>query len=459
MRSLPPAVGRLVYRAALTVRGETAVHRLLPEARRFAAMPARELEAMQSRRLAELVDLALRESPFYAEHWKGKSLDRGDRPLGERLRALPTVSKRDLQANAGRMITRSHGRANWKTTGGSTATPVRVLKTAEGIAREMAASWAHLELHGVGMGDPSVRFWSIPLRPKAMVRGRLADLAMNRLRFSAFAFDDAAMRAHWERALAFKPRWLYGYATMLDRFAEWIEASGNDGRRLGLALVVPTSEALYDDMRERLVRVFGCPVMNEYGCGEVGPIAYGCAQGMLHVVGGNLVAEVLDERGNPVAAGETGEIVITDLTNDAMPLVRYRMGDMAERGGDCACGRPGPTLARILGRTFDVVHTPNGRRWNGWEVHYLLSTLQFELGTFQQFQVVQDGPDTLDIRLVAEQPLPAATQSHITEYVRTHLDGMRANVHRVEKVERAPSGKLMVVRNDWARREGAPAAS
>src|SRR5689334_2585309 len=313
----------------------------------------------------------------------------------------------------------------------------------------MAASWAHLTNVGVRIGDPSVRFWSIPLRTRAKMRGRLADLAMNRLRFSAFSFDDEHMSNVWTQCMRFRPRWIYGYSSMIDHFARWIEETQRDGRELGLVAVVPTSEPLYDEMRARLERVFGCSVMNEYGCGEVGPIAYSCRAGQLHIVVENLVVEVLRADGTPAGLGDTGEIVLTDLTNRAMPLIRYRMGDIAEVGEPCTCGQQSPTLRRVTGRAYDVVHTPNGRRWNGWQVHYMLSTLQMELGGYRQYQVVQDGPDTLDVRLVTDEPIRPDTERRIASYIAEQLDGMRARVRRVEAVERSASGKLRVVRNDW----------
>jgi len=79
----------------------------------------------------------------------------------------------------------------------------------------------------------------------------------------------------------------------------------------------------------------------------------------------------------------------------------------------------------------------------------MLSTLQMELGGYRQYQVVQDGPDTLDVRLVADEPIRADTERRITSYIAEQLDGMRARVRRVDAVERAASGKLRVVRNDW----------
>lgn len=439
----------VIYRAATLARGEGAVFRYLEEMRRVQHLPAEELERRQDRRLAELLVLAARSSPFHRGRW-GVLPPIHDGNAREVLRTLPLLAKNDLQQNRDEMCCVPRpGRTTDKTTGGSTAQPVRVTKTSDGLAREMAASWMALEWSGIRMGDRAVRFWGTPLTRKRRIRFALADLAMNRIRLSAFDLDDEDLARYWERCLRFRPTWFYGYASLIDLFAEYVEQRGLDGRRLGLRAVVPTSEPLSERQRERIRRVFGAPIQNEYGCGEVGAIAYECGEGSLHVMTETVLVEVLTPDGREAEPGETGELVVTDLTNHAMPLVRYQVGDFAVQGGPCACGRPFPTLREIRGRIHDVVYTPTGRRWHGEKLDYLMVSLYGEVGGFRQYQVVQDGPDSLEVRLVTDGEVSPELEQRIAAYVRDRLDGMRTRVRRVDRVERAPSGKLRVVRNDW----------
>lgn len=445
----------VVYRAATLARGEGSVFRYLEEMRRVQRLPPDELLRRQDERLARLLTVVGRSSPFYRERWG----EIGDVPADgarERLRGLPLVAKTDLQLHREEMLCDPlPGRTTDKTTGGSTAQPVRVTKTSDGIAREMAASWMALEWFGIRMGDRAVRFWGTPLTRKRRVRFALADLAMNRIRLSAFDLDEEDLSRYWERCLRFRPRWFYGYASLIHLFAEYVERRGLDGRRLGLRAVVPTSEPLTERQRERIQRVFGAPIQNEYGCGEVGAIAYECGSGSLHVMSENVLVEVITPEGRPAEPGETGEVIVTDLTNFAMPLVRYRVGDFAVQGGPCTCGRPFPALREVWGRIHDVVYTPTGRRWHGEKLDYLMVQLHAETGAFRQYQVVQDGPDTLEVRLVTDGELSPEFEERIRTYVHDRLDGMRARIRRVEQIERAPSGKLRVVRNDWLAASGA----
>lgn len=438
----------LIHAPALRWRGEHATWPLIGEKVALERVPSVELERRIAGRLVRLMTHAAG-IQFYRETWNRRQSITVNNAF-ELLGALPFVSKRDLQERATTM--RAAGIAEQvvsKSTGGSTAEPVTVWKNAAGMAEERAATWAALSWTGIEPSDRVARFWSTPMNAAGHRRFRIADLVVNRIRLSAFEMDDQALRHHWERCLRFRPAWLYGYTSMIDLFAAWIEERGEDGRALPLRAVVPTSEPLYQAQRERIARVFGCPVQNEYGCGEVGAIAYECERGQLHVMADNVVCEVLGSDGTAARQGEVGDIVITDLTNFAMPLIRYRLGDRAEVGESCECGRTFPTLRRIIGRTYDEVFTPSGRRWNGWQMHYFLSTLMGEMGGFRQYQVVQDGPDTLDVRIVSDTEIPAAVIGAIQSFVLDQLDGMHARVRRVDSVERSASGKLRVVRNDW----------
>ena len=271
---------------------------------------------------------------------------------------------------------------------------------------------------------------------------------MNRIRLSAFDLDDRDLACYYQRIRSFQPAWFYGYATLIDLLASWIEEHGRDGRGLGLRSIVPTSEPLSAAQRERITRVFGAPIQNEYGCGEVGAIAYECEKGALHIMTDSVAVEVLGDDGSPVVPGETGEVVVTDLNNYAMPLIRYRLGDRAVRGGECACGRPYPTLDRIVGRVHDVVYTPLGRRWHGEKIDYLMLSIHQELFPFRRYQVVQKQPDLLEVRFVSDAPIPPVARQRIADYVRDRLDGMRVDIRRVQTIERSASGKLRLVCNE-----------
>lgn len=448
MSSAPGLYARTVYQAALFLRGETGVFSRLDELRRLESASPEEIRERQRTRLSRVLDRAA-DVPFHRRRWgDNTSLDGGD--VVGRLRSLPFLEKSHLQEHREELISEETGRTATKRTGGSTAEPVEVLKSSSGMAVERAVSWLGYGWYGVQPGSKVARFWGTPLTAAGRLKFRLADLAMRRIRFSAFELEPEDLDEYWRRCVRFGPEWLYGYTSILDLFAQHVEERGWDGGALDLRSIVCTSEPLDELQRARLEEVFDAPVQNEYGCGETGAIAYSCEEGRLHVMTESVLVEVLDEDGRPVDAGESGEVVVTDLNNFAMPLVRYRLRDYATRGPRrCGCGRPWPTLEKVWGRAYDVLYTPEGRRWHGEKMKYLLVELHEQYGGFDQFQIVQVSPDTLDVRLVTDRPIDDEVRRRIQTYADDRLDGMKAEVRSVDAVERESSGKLRVVRNDW----------
>ena len=437
---------RAIFHAATWLRGESQWNQHLDAFSRLERAGAGEVTADQTRRLDRLLTFATERVQQY-QGIPRVSAESVDEPR-LLLSPFPLLEKRTIQQTPELVHGDLRARTIVKSTGGSTGEPVKLLKTADGVALERAASWLGLGWFGIRVGDPAVRFWGTPLTASRRLRFRLSDLAMNRIRLSAFDIEEADLERYYQRIQRFQPAWFYGYASLIDLMAEWIEETGRDGARLGLRAIVPTSEPLSAAQRDRITRVFGAPVQNEYGCGEVGAMAYECEQGMLHVMTSSVLVEVLNEDGSPTAPGHTGEVVVTDLNNYAMPLIRYRMGDRAVPGRPCPCGRPYPTLERVVGRIHDVVFTPLGRRWHGEKIDYLMSSIHQEVFPFQRYQVVQKEPDLLEVRLVADAPIPEAASARISAYVRERLDGMRTEVRRVDRIERSVSGKLRLVRND-----------
>jgi len=173
-------------------------------------------------------------------------------------------------------------------------------------------------------------------------------------------------------------------------FARYLDQRGLKAYRP--CSIVTSAEGLEPDERALVERVFGCPVFNRYGCREVSVLASECpAHTGLHVMAEGLLVEIETPQG-PAGPGEMGSILITDLLNDGMPLVRYRIGDLGSWApGECPCGRGLPTLERIWGRAYDFVGTPDGRRYHGEFFMYLFEDLRRANAGVQGFQVTQDG--------------------------------------------------------------------
>lgn len=439
-----------IYPAVLAFRGELQTYPLLRRMRAEQWSAPKDLRERQRESLAAALSHARNHSAWYADRL-GPVTDGDPEQV---LRAAPILTKRDLQDSGERIrCSRSGWRVHAKTTGGSTGQPVTVYKDARAIAAERAASWMGYGWYGVEIGDRGARFWGSP--PPGSARWRrfvLADLAMNRTRFSAFGVSETDFEDYWRRCLEFRPRYLYGYVSMIESFARHVRSRGYDGRRLNLKTVISTSEILTKPQRDVIGQTFASPVCDEYGCGEVGPIAYECNHGMLHEMAMNLFVELLDTDGREVEPGQEGEVVVTDLRNRAMPLLRYRLEDRAIRGRACPCGRGLPAIESVRGREYDFVHTPDGRRFHGEYFMYLIEDLReagFDIG---RFRVMQESRDRVQLQLAARS---SGLEDRIRNRLQPDLKDMRIDVAFVDEVSLSSSGKLRIIesRVDRADRE------
>ena len=250
---------------------------------------------------------------------------------------------------------------------------------------------------------------------------------------------DAIADPHLAAAVAaFEPDCITGMASAVARLADEAEANGH---RLRPRFVVAGGELLTETLRARIATL-GAPIHDVYGSNELNLIAWQCPKGAgaYHVVDDALVVEVLGANDRPVAAGEWGEVVATSLLSHAMPLIRYRLGDVAVRGPDrCPCGAPVSTLLAIRGRTFDAFPLADGSSLHPWDV---LHAIDDQLGWVRHCQLVQVARGAIELRVVPMAPVPAAAVASMESAARAALHGRVAfDVRLVAAIEPEASGK------------------
>jgi len=198
----------------------------------------------------------------------------------------------------------------------------------------------------------------------------------------------------------FQPNIIIVHAGVLMGFvAEW--------ERKGFTLpelkhVKNVGDTVHDTLRERLRAISGLEIEDNYSCSEVGSIAIQCpVSGLFHIMHENLIVEILNADDTPTPQGEIGRVVVTDLYNSAAPMIRYDLGDHAEVGPECTCGRHGPTLKRILGRDRGLFTRADGTRFWPQAHQYKMSKFVKLL----QWQIVQHAIDDIEYRMVTLEPV------------------------------------------------------
>jgi phenylacetate-CoA ligase len=177
-----------------------------------------------------------------------------------------------------------------------------------------------------------------------------------------------------------------------------------------------------------------------YSANELGYLALQCPEHEhYHVQAEGVLLEVLGEDNRPCATGEIGRVVVTSLHNFAMPLLRYDIGDYAEAGPPCPCGRGLPVLSRIVGRTRNMLTLASGERY--WP-NFGLRGLTDELPILQH-QIVQKAFDRIEARLVTERGLTVEEEGRLRAQLLSRLPaGFRADIVYCEAIARGEGGKF-----------------
>jgi len=234
------------------------------------------------------------------------------------------------------------------------------------------------------------------------------------------------------------PTYLLTFATNLEALAR---------RALDLGVRLPAlrearaiSEMLPPGVRALVRKAWGVPLVDIYSSQEVGYIALQCPEHEhYHAQSENAVVELLRDDGTPCAPGETGRVVLTTLHNFAMPLLRYEIGDYAEAGEPCACGRGLPVIRRVMGRVRNMVRLPDGARH--WPSLGMLSAMPE--GLIRQFQCVQRTLEHIEVRLVAARALSAEEETRLRAGMREKLGHpFDLAIVYCEKLERGNGGKF-----------------
>ena len=226
-----------------------------------------------------------------------------------------------------------------------------------------------------------------------------------------------------------------GYPSALVRFSIELGALGLDGRRLGWEVIICTAEMLSDEDREALGSAFGARVVDSYGCAEAGVDGFECEAGGMHIPIESVVVERL------TGAGGNSELLLTDLHNRMQPLIRYRVGDLAEaaESGPCRCGRAHPRLGRLTGRVSDSLTLADGRGLNPHLLTYVFkSRARRDVVREYQFRQLED--ERLEVWIVPGAGWSSAHAAALSRDLLLRL-GCDVPIRRTDQLLRTGRGK------------------
>lgn len=413
--------------------------------------PLEKLLSVQRRRIRSIVAHAYRYVPFYRDEMQKAGLRPQQFHTAEDLERLPLLTKEALLAAPERFRS-SHPAAMSGLTLQSSGTSGQAVH----IAHDKAALFLALA-HGhrqriamapflgrttgykeAGFARPGAV--SVQLRHFYEAHSwtpRRVDLARTYLSASAPFSENLA------KLNEFHPEVVRGYGSYLGPFFRWVHEQRAELRRP--KVIVYGADRMTDADRTLIEQEMGIHVWSSYQATEALRIAFQCElrQGF-HISLDQVAVRVIDQHGNRVEPGGTGELILSNITNRATVLLNFRLGDMVTLGKTpCPCGRTLPTIDRIEGRQEDSVRMPDGSI-----VHSLaiLGTLQPIPGV-RQVQLVQEDLRTFLLRVVCSPNAGWPAVSGRVEMALYQLLGRDANLRvlHVDRIPAEPGGKVRAV--------------
>jgi len=425
---------------ALPTSGGAAVLALLYQFEQSQWLSFERLRSLQLRQLQALLRHAFATVPYYRN--LGNAIFDAATPLTpERFNRLPVLTRRELQEQfevlRSDSVPAGHGGIRESQSSGSTGTPVRTLKTRlSGLFWNAITlrdhAWHRRDLRGRlatirhGIPDGEFDHWG-----QATI-GLIADgpAAVLGVR------DSAQVQLRWLEQQ--QPDYLMTYPSIAAELAKLTLAG--EGHLPRLREVRTLGESLTPEVRALCREAWQVPVTDAYSAEEVGYIALQCPlHEHYHAQAEDVLVEILDEHDQPCAPGQLGRVVVTSLHNFALPLIRYELGDYAEVGEPCPCGRGLPVLRRIAGRVRNMLVTAAGEHY--WPAFGTRSFTKF--APIRQCQLAQTAYDLIEARLVTATALSAQQEEGLRGLILSRLPpGFRVKFAYFDRIERSAGGKF-----------------
>lgn len=419
-------------------------------------------DTLKQRQLAQAIQLiryAEENTEFYKTHFRAAELDVTKVSTWEGWKRVPIVTRSQLQ-QAGdswrsKCVPQDHGELYQHFTSGSTGKPLHSLSTSLTHLMKCATilrqhQWAGRDTKKRAAFINEVS-WSGA--EKFRISNNWEEATKNILNTGETACIDIKTTVVDQVDIIndFKPSYLIGYPSVIKSIATYCREKG-----IGfdfLEQVGTFGEVLEQDCRDLVFNTWGIDIFDNYSAKEIGPIAIQCPENAhYHIQSEFVLVEILDEKGNEVKEGEIGRVVLTSLHNFAAPIIRYEIGDYAEKGKSCSCERSLPVLNRILGRQRNMLTYPDGSQcWPSLGESKFAELMHKGLPVVKQFQLKQIDSHTLEVNVVLDRPYSEEEELQVKRFLHEELGEHWSIVFCYpNSIQRGANGKYEDVMNLYA---------
>jgi phenylacetate-CoA ligase len=359
---------------------------------------------------------------------------------------IPLMTKEIIRSNQKSLISSDYTNRKffYNTSGGSTGEPVKLMqdKVYEKWGRA-TTFYYYRDILGIDWYEvKKINLWGSLqeiVTNNLGIKSKIGHWINNIVFLNSFRMTERDMEQYIRVINSYKPELIHGYAGSLHELSKF--AIQNHLPLHSPKYIISAAETLRDEMRADIEEAFGTKVYNYYGSREVSHLAGECTRGLMHTFSFWNYLEVLDENNQPVKEGEEGKVVVTNLFNYSMPLIRYEIGDLAIRGPDqCTCGNILPTLKTVSGRTSDPFILEDGTIIYG----SFFNQLFFFKNWVHSFQIIQEDYKKIKIVVVLQDVINPQEQTTIEENIRLVMGNDCAiSWEIVDEIPKTTSGKYL----------------
>ena len=399
----------------------------------------------QEQKLRYIIKIAYDNVPYYRKLFKNNHLKPSDIRYIEDLNKIPVLEKETVKKFGDEFVSKNIERKDLvaELTGGTTGTPLVIYYTKDAIKYIFALGEARFKhWAGVKSGDKLASFLHgvdafVPISQTKPPFWRW-NKAYNQLLFSVFHMNENNLKYYVKKYNEFQPKIIQGYTSAIDIFAKYILKYKI--KVFAPKAILVSSETLFDIQRKNIEKAFNSKVYNGYSGAENVALITECEKGRLHI---NPECSIVEFK-KIMGTENKYEIIGTNLYNFAMPLLRYRTGDIVTLTNEtkCPCGRNFPLIKSIEGRTDDMLMTPEGDYIGSASM-----SVVFELvNNIQEVQIIQNKMDEIIVKVVKLENFNKYDLNLLKDRLKERLGNkVSIKVVFVNQIKRTRAGKFKFI--------------
>ena len=382
--------------------------------------------------------MAYAQTPYYKQLFNRIGFDpRSDFSFAE-FSQIP-ILERESVARAGNEMLSDRIRPEERTkdaTGGTTGVPTEIwLGPEERGWKESGMQYLFTRI-GVELGDRIAYFWGHHLdpRPSEKIADRLRSFLANTRYYDCFRLSPQVYQAYHESFERYRPDCIVAYASALGQFAEYLRENRIKPKNYPNICFVTGAEKLYPSHRDAIEEVFGKskPVFERYGGRDISTVALQTGadpEGAFEIDWAWALVE-------PETSETRTSVLVTKLHADAMPMIRYRVDDLAVFPTSSIPGVPAFSISEMVGRALDQIWLPDGRSVHGVELPHLMKDFQVK-----EFMLIQSPDYSVAVKIIPKPGFKEPDRQIIYDIITKNLPGLRIDINLVERIDRTKANK------------------